>query len=266
MELAFHKFGEGKPLIILHGLYGSSENWLTIGKRLSEHFTVYLIDQRNHGNSPHHPEHSYEAMRNDLYEFINSHHLEHVILIGHSMGGKTAISFVLKYGEFIDKLIVVDMSPVDYTNSEHAHQTAKHNKIISTLNLMEPGSIRDHREADHLLQNVIPQQKVRQFLLKNLKRNHYGTYKWTFNIEAFAKNTEKLSAGVVETDQVSFIISNVPALFIKSEFSNYITDEDENVISRVFPSSRIIQIPGTGHWLHADQPELFIEAVLDFLT
>lgn len=265
MKLAFHKFGEGKPLIVLHGLYGSSDNWFTIGKRLSEHFKVYLVDQRNHGNSPHHPEHSYEAMRDDLYEFINRHHLRQVILMGHSMGGKTAMLFALKYQELVTQLIVIDISPVDYKNSTHMHQSAIHNKIISALQLLEPGSIRDRREADHLLQNSIPQEKVRQFLLKNLKQNKNGTYQWKLNVEALAQNMRNLSAGIVAPDQVPYITSNVLSLFIKSEFSNYIMEDDEEIIYRIFPSSRIIQIPGTGHWLHAEQPEFFMKAVFDFI-
>ena len=175
------------------------------------------------------------------------------------------MSFVLKYGEFIDKLVVVDISPVDYTNSAHANQTARHNKIISTLNLLDTGSIRDRRDADHLLQNSIPQEKVRQFLLKNLKQNKDGTYQWKLNVEALAQNMRNLSAGIIEPDQIQHTVLYIPALFIKSEFSDYIMKDDERIISRIFPSSRIIQIPGTGHWLHVEQPDFFLKTVFDFI-
>lgn len=262
MELAFHKVGEGKPLIILHGLYGSSDNWSTIGRKLSEYYEVYLIDQRNHGNSPHHPVHNYEAMRDDLYEFFIRHHVGPATLIGHSMGGKTVMSFALKYQELVNQIIVVDISPVDYNNPIHARQYAIHNKILSTLQLLDPDTIRNRNEADQILRNTIPQEKVRQFLLKNLKRNKNGKYQWKLNVEALSQNMDHIAGGIVAPDQLPSVSVHVPALFIKSEFSNYIREEDEDLISRIFPLSRVICIPGTGHWLHAENPALFLKAVL----
>ncbi|MBN2481453.1 MAG: alpha/beta fold hydrolase [Bacteroidales bacterium] len=262
MKLAFHKLGAGKPLIILHGLYGSSDNWFSIGRKLSENFEVYLIDQRNHGNSPHSPSHTYETMRDDLYEFINDHHLQPAVLIGHSMGGKTAMSFALKYHERVDTLIVVDISPSGYNNPVHDRQSAIHNNIIRALQLLDPVMIRNRHDADRMLQKSIPQEKIRQFLLKNLKKNKDGKYRWKLNVEALAKNMEHISAGIIEPDQSSYASLSIPALFIKSEFSEYILKEDEDLIHRIFPLARVINIPGTGHWLHAEKPELFLKAIL----
>ena len=262
MELAFHKSGSGKPLVILHGLYGSSGNWMSIGKKLSQYFTVYLPDQRNHGHSPHHPVHTYETLREDLYEFFRIHRIENAILMGHSMGGKTAMSFALQYGSKIDKLIVVDIAPVDYRNTS---QQVIHEKIISTLQLTDPTVIHNRNEADQMMQASIPQYGIRQFLLKNLKRNDNGRYEWILNIDAIAGNMEHIAAGILPESSQEVYRTDVPALFIKGEKSRYIDRDSEAVIHRVFTHSRIVTIPGAGHWVHAEQPALFLQAVCEFL-
>lgn len=266
MELWFRKSGSGNPLIILHGLYGSSSNWYSIGRELSKDFEVYLIDQRNHGKSFHHPLHNYDAMRDDLYEFFISHRIEHAILVGHSMGGKTAMSFALKYQEMVDRLIVIDISPVDYNNKSHAYVAAIHRKIISTLQLIDPALIRNREEADKMLQTSIPQENIRQFLLKNLKRKKNGKYRWILNVEALAQNIVNISAGIIPAGSANTISVTIPALFIKGEYSNYIREEDEAIIFKLFPSAHIAVIPGTGHWLHVDKPTLFLKSVHDFIS
>lgn len=265
MDLAYHKLGNGRSLIVLHGLYGSSDNWHTIGRELSKYFEVYLVDQRNHGNSPHHPLHNYEAMCDDLYEFCLKHHIDQTILLGHSMGGKTAMSFVLKHEKMVDKLMVVDISPADYRNNRNEQFNAVHSNIISSMQLIDPSLIHNHDEADQILQNSIPQDRIRRFLLKNLKRKKEGGYRWAFNLESLSQHLDDISAGILPYNSRQALSASVPALFLKGEFSNYITTEDEAFIKKIFPSSRVVQISGAGHWIHSEQPSAFLKSILEFL-
>ena len=174
MKLYYRRLGKtpGTPLIILHGLYGSSDNWLNIGKALSEYQTVYILDQRNHGQSPHSNEHSYDRMRDDLQQFMEDHNISKANLMGHSMGGKTALFYALKYPEKINTLIVVDIGPGSYQSpEENSPRTINHLSILDALYNLDTSQVKTLRDADQQLADHIPYQRVRQFLLKNLKRN-----------------------------------------------------------------------------------------------
>lgn len=262
MELAFHKSGNGQPLVILHGLYGSSDNWHSVGRILSGSFEVYIVDQRNHGRSPHHPLHTYDAMREDLHEFFIKHNLNNVILVGHSMGGKTAMSFTFRYRQLVDKLVVVDISPLAYVQDGRS-DFAIHERIISALQKTDAGLISGREEADRLLATAIPWKHIRQFLLKNLKRKDHGKFVWALNTEALAGNLENIMAGVpLENEELP---SPVKTLFIKGENSGYISQKDVTAINSLFSNAGITTIHSSGHWVHAEQPELFMNALCGFI-
>jgi pimeloyl-ACP methyl ester carboxylesterase len=266
MELFFRQLGSGAPIVILHGLYGSANNWYSIGRELATDHTVFLVDQRNHGNSPHHPEHNYDVLSNDLNEFVQKQHLNKSIIIGHSMGGKTALAFGLKFPERVEKMIVVDISPLGYESHKNSPEDTDHERIIRALQSMDPGLITSREDADKQLRHSISSQSVRQFLLKNLKRMPDGNFKWALNIQALAENRSAIFAGVIhekETDPSG--IPYFPLLFIKGEFSGYIRSRDEEAIHRYFPRAEFIVIPGTGHWVHAEQPGAFLKAVRNFI-
>jgi pimeloyl-ACP methyl ester carboxylesterase len=265
MELFFRKLGSGDPLVILHGLYGSSDNWYSIGRSLAHNYKVYLVDQRNHGNSPHSSEHNYRAMCNDLTEFFDRHNLTQAIILGHSMGGKTALAFGMKYPEEVKKMIVVDISPFGYDQS-HSQEATAHHRIIQALMTIQPETLQSRAEADMILKKSIAPSSIRQFLLKNLKHDGKGRFYWSMNIPAIAANMAGIFDGVVPHDACNTNnVPHFPLLFIKGEYSGYIKNRDEAAIRKCFPWSQIITVTGSGHWLHAEQPRTFLNIVADFL-
>jgi esterase len=265
MKLAFHVSGSGGALVILHGLYGSLDNWRTLGRALSAHFKVYLVDQRNHGRSPHDPVHTYGMMCDDLLEFLVDHGINETLLLGYSMGGKTAMLFALRHPEKVGRLVVVDISPGDYSKEDIMPHVLSHQKIVSALQSIDPLLIRSRKEADIMLQSAIPQLQIRQFLLKNLKTEGEGNYRWTLNLDALSDHMDHLSASILSGDTEHLIPSPVTALFVKGEKSPYIREEDIGLIKKTFPQSRIVTIPKAGHWVHAEQPDLLLRTVLTFL-
>lgn len=252
MEMNFKKLGEGSPIIILHGLFGSSDNWLSIGRVLAEHHTVYLPDLRNHGDSFHSDTFTYEAMAEDLKQFIDHHQIERPIVIGHSMGGKVAMKFAVSHPDQLEKLVVVDISPRAYP--------PHHQKILEGLKSINLTEIGSRNEADKALSEYVPELGVRQFLLKNLTRGQDKQFKWKLNLFVINEQIENVGEGL--EDQLAM---SKPTLFIRGEKSNYIKNEDNIVIVTFFPNSEVKTIEGAGHWLHAEQPEAFIDMVQDFI-
>jgi esterase len=266
MELFFRQLGSGEPIIILHGLYGSADNWHSIGKELATDHAVYLVDQRNHGNSPHHPNHNYDLLSDDLYEFVARHKLNKSIIIGHSMGGKTVLAFGIKYPELVKKMIVVDISPMGYNMSENSKEASAHKCIVRSLQQININSITSREEADKQLLQSLSSKPVRQFLLKNLKRDADGKFRWLFNLQALVENLPQIFSGIIrenETDSRS--MPKFPLLFIKGALSPYIRSEDEQAIQQYFPWAKLIVIPGAGHWVHAEQPLAFLDAIRGFV-
>lgn len=256
MKLNFKKAGKGEPLIILHGLFGSLDNWATVGKKFSEKFTVYLVDQRNHGHSFHNEVFDYESMSSDLGNLINSENLDKVNLIGHSMGGKTAMFYSVNNPEKVKNLIVVDISPKYYP--------VHHREIIDALLSLDLEKIVNRNEAEELLERKIADLPTRQFLLKNLhwrKSGHKDILRWRFNLDTISRNIEKVGEALPEN-----AIFNGNALFLKGGNSNYISQKDEEIIFHHFPNAEIKVIKGAGHWVHAEKPDEIIEAVLEFLS
>jgi pimeloyl-ACP methyl ester carboxylesterase len=267
MQLFYRKYGEGTPLIIIHGLYGASDNWHTVGKALAEHFEVYLIDQRNHGRSPHAPEHTYRHMCADLLELMDNLHLSKAILIGHSMGGKTAMRFAVSNPERVQALLVVDIAPKSYNNLRtYEHQTVDHQMIISTLSTIDLAKAESRLDIEHQLAERIASERTRQFLLKNLTRSVGGGFRWKLNIAALANNLPAILEGisledfVVEPESLGF-----PVLFIRGANSDYILADDADLILELFPYAETVTIPNAGHWVHAEQPRLLVKNILYFL-
>ncbi len=266
MKLFFRHLGSGEPLIILHGLYGSSDNWHSMGRELSADYSVYLVDQRNHGNSPHSSDHNYSLLSDDLQEFMADQSLDSAIIMGHSMGGRAVLQFGLKHPDKVRKMIVVDISPMGNEFRQNAPEIMVHNRIINALLQINTDLITSRDEADKLLQQSIALHSVRQFLLKNLKRNPEGKFRWAFNLKTLSEKLPDIITGIIrenETDPES--IPQFPLLFIKGALSGYIRPEDETSIRKYFPWADITVIPEAGHWVHAEQTAAFLKAVREFL-
>lgn len=252
MDLNYKVFGEGKNLIVLHGLFGSLDNWVTLGKKWAENYRVWLVDQRNHGKSPHSDDFSYQLMASDLHHFIQQHEIIDPIILGHSMGGKTAMEYALLHSDDLHKLIVVDIAPVSYE--------VHHHKILEALHSFDPNQLKSRNEADELMKKLVSNFGERQFLLKNLERKSEGGYQWKFNLEVLSKNIVPISEWNIREGQF-----NKATLFIKGELSKYILPEYGLAINEKFPNYQLKEIKGAGHWVHAEMPELFFELVSQFM-
>lgn len=252
MKLFFRKYGTGKPVIILHGLFGQSDNWNTIGKKLSENgLEVYLTDLRNHGLSPHDPEFNYDVLSDDVHELIISEKIAGATLIGHSLGGKTAMQLAADHPESLHKLIVIDIAPREYRPA--------HNAVIQALQAVNIEHLKNRNEADERLSNYISDFSTKQFLLKNIYRNENGTFDWRFNLTAISNNIQEVNRAL------RFSNITVPSLFIYGQKSEYISDSDIKEISLRIPNVIFAKVENAGHWVHADKPDKVIEHILSFL-
>lgn len=251
MELNYKTYGQGEPLLILHGLFGTLDNWQTIAKKLADYYTVYVPDLRNHGRSPHLPDMDYPVMAEDLKAFMEAHWMFKAHLIGHSMGGKVAMQFALHYPDMTDKLIVVDIAPKAYAGG--------HDEIFDALQALDLNTISEREDADAFLETRIPDKGVRQFLMKNLTRNKAGGYEWKMNLPALVAHYSDILAPV---DGDAF---DGPTLFLRGELSNYVLDSDLPDIRKLFPNAELETVKGAGHWVHADQPVGLLEQVMGYL-
>lgn len=267
MKLNYRTSGSGTPLIILHGLYGSSDNWISISKELSSNFQVFIVDQRNHGLSPHSQIHSYEAMREDLLEFMDDKKLERAHLLGHSMGGKTAMLFTLQYPHRVSNLIVVDIAPKNYSlNTNYSKHTTDHKNIVDLMAGFSFKGFKTRTEIDSQLSKSIKNRQIRQFILKNLKRKSDKSFDWKLNIKAIQHNLNNILDGIKPNLSEDSNKENLPpTLFIKGEQSNYIMDEDSILIRNIFPQAQITTIANADHWIHSQQPALLTKTVKYFL-
>ena len=253
MNLHFRTIGTGKPLIILHGVFGSSDNWQTLGRDFAKYAKVYLVDLRNHGKSPHSDEFNYTTMVEDIIELLDDEGLEKVDLLGHSMGGKVAMYLAALHPERVERMVVVDIAPKYYP--------PHHQQIFDGFHSVNLTMLRSRKDADEQMKAAIPNFAVRQFILKNLYRDTKGNFKWKLNIEAIEKGVKEVGAGL-EAD-VSF---EGHSLFIAGSKSDYITNDDYPMIQSLFPRAEIITIKGAGHWVHAEKPDELQESVLNFLN
>jgi len=253
MKLYSQKIGSGDPFLILHGLFGSSDNWLSIAKQLSDNYSFHILDSRNHGKSPHTNEFGYDNMAMDVREYIQDHNLKNIVLMGHSMGGKTAMKIALEYPMRVTKLIVADIAPKKYS--------IIHNHIIEALLSIKTNILESREQADIHLSQVIKSSTLRKFLLKNLYRDENNTLKWRINLDAICSNLESLGAQISSSQKY-----DKNTLFLKGELSDYITSEDETEIQSLFPKAVIKSISRATHWLHAENPEDFIKEIKGFLN
>ncbi len=253
MELNFKSFGSGPALIILHGLFGSLDNWQGLAKLYAEHFSVFIVDQRNHGKSPHSEEpHSYANMADDLKEFMEQQGMYTANLIGHSMGGKTVMQFAVDNEHMVEKMVVADMgiSANDF----------RHTEIIDALWAFPFDEIKERKMADEWLAVRIPDFGVRQFLLKNLDRRADGGFEWKFNLKVLHRDYTNILEGIVSPHPI-----DVPTLFIRGGKSDYVLDADFPSIRKIFPHAEFDTVLGVGHWLHAEAPDAFFEKTMRFL-
>ena len=246
--------GSGKPLLILHGFLGMSDNWKTLGVQfVSEGFEVHLLDLRNHGRSFHSEEFSYELMVQDIVQYCEEHHLEKINVIGHSMGGKTAMLLAARYPELVNKLIVADIGPKYYA--------PHHQDILAGLNAVDFSQKLSRNEVEEIVSRYIPDIGTRQFLLKSLYWQEPGQLAFRFNLSVF--NSKITEIGMPLPADLVF---EKPTLFIRGGNSNYILDEDIEAIKVQFPKASIETIPNAGHWLHAENPALFYQLSLSYLN
>lgn len=254
MQLAYRKYGAGQPLLILHGLFGQSDNWNNLAKRFGENgFEAYAIDLRNHGLSPHSDEFNYEVMADDVREFIDTHQLHKPILLGHSMGGKVAMYFDMKYPGLAQKLVVADMSPRAY---EPHHAT-----VLEALHEVDFNKIETRKDAEATLGKHIADFGTRQFLLKNIywQDTAANRMNWRFNLPIITKHYNEILAAVPDKS------SNQASLFIRGSKSPYIEEEDLAEIKKRFPHFTLKTIEGAGHWVHAEKPDEFFTCVMEFI-
>lgn len=253
MKLAYREFGAGKPLIILHGLFGQSDNWNTLAKNFAEKgFHVFTLDQRNHGLSPHSELWNYEVMADDVFEFIQDHNLKEPVLLGHSMGAKTVLFFENKYPRIASKLIIADMAARAYP--------AHHQTVLAALHAVNFDEVKTRKEAEAVMNTHLDDFGTKQFLLKNIYWKENERMDWRFNLEVISRLYDEIRVAA------PMFKSAVKTLIITGANSNYVTEEDQKDFQNRFTNIEMISIAGAGHWVHAEKPKEFFEAVLNFLS
>jgi len=252
MELAYREYGNGTPLIILHGLFGQSDNWNTLAKLFSEQgFKVYAIDLRNHGLSPHSEIWNYSEMAADIHEFLITHQLTKPILLGHSMGGKVLLFFELLFPGLASKLIIVDIAARFYP--------PHHQKVIHALQAIDFTKTTTRKEAEAILLTYISDYGTRQFLLKNIYWKESDRMDWRFNLKVISEKIDEIG------QEVPMYRSQTPCLILNGEKSDYVLADDVLDFKERFQTIETISIPNSGHWVHAEKPKEFFDSVLQFI-
>lgn len=256
MKLFVRESGSGTPLIILHGLFGMSDNWMTMAKRFAENnFHVFAADLRNHGQSPHSEEWNFKIMAEDVFELVQDKNISNASVIGHSLGGKVAMQMAAMQPDKLSAMVVADMAPKKYP--------VLHSSIIAALNEVKIETLSSRKEVEEILSKKINDTATLQFLLKNIywKETVLGkVLVWRFNFEVISKNIENGSEAIHFPGTV-----NIPALLLRGEHSDYVTDKDITDFKKIFPFAEAVTIKNSGHWIHADQPEEFFNVVNAFL-
>ena len=249
MQLHTQILGQGQPLVLLHGLFGSADNWGSIAKHFSQHYQVISVDLRNHGRSPHSDTQTYPDMADDLLAVLDTLGLSQVHLLGHSLGGKVAMQFATQYPDRVNKLIVVDMAMRAYPD--------RYTQLMDHMLAVDLSQMASRNEVDNALKDAIPNLRVRQFLLTNLVKNE-AQLQWRINLPALKANYATLIAAIaVHFEQ--------PSLFIRGERSDYVQASDIAELQQHFTQAEFVSLP-TDHWVHAEQPQLFIQALEAFLA
>jgi esterase len=253
MKLNFHLVGNGPPLLILHGLLGSLDNWAQLANVLAVNFSVFALDLRNHGRSPHAAEFNYDVMAADVAEFIRAQNLGPVQLLGHSMGGKVAMRFAQLHPLLVQKLVVADMAPREYP--------PRYAEMLDAMAALDLRQFQQRPEVDGALRAVAPDPLIRQFLLKNLGRDGHGGLCWKPNVPAIRTNYHQIRSALPLAPTF-----DGPTLFVRGGKSDYVRDADWEAVKKMFPLARLATITAAGHWLHADAPAEFLRIVTEFLT
>lgn len=252
MRLFYQTIGDGPPVMILHGLFGSHDNWLGVARLLAERYKLILPDLRNHGQSPHDDAMDYELMAVDVCELIDELRLDSVALVGHSMGGKVAMNAALKWPARVSALVVVDIAPKQYE--------PRHAEILEAMLALRPERYDTRAQILEALAPRVPDMGVRQFLIKSLSRKDRGGYDWKLNLRAIAENYSKINAPLSQST-----VWPKRALFVRGARSNYILPGDQSLIRELFPYAEILTIADADHWVHADAPKAVAEAISQFI-
>lgn len=253
--------GSHKKLIILHGLYGSSDSWLRVAKHFEKDYEIHMPDLRNHGDSFHSEKHNYTALAEDVKTYLEFHKLNKIFLIGHSMGGKTAMFLSYKYPDKIEKSVIADISPRNYKSLlESSPQVQFHLNLISYFKTLKPEDFSTYREFSKSLN--APSLEKKNIILKNLKKEG-GVLKWRLNLDAIHNNLGNILDGLDPDDFIDYKIET-ETLFLKGENSEYINRNDEKLIDFIFKNVKIKTIPSVGHWMHIEQPTELAKVIEGF--
>jgi len=253
-SLNFKKLGQGPPLIVLHGLFGMLDNWQTMARNLANQYEVWLIDQPNHGKSPHYTDFDYYMLSSHIEKFMNLHEITSANILGHSMGGKTAMQLAMDNSNLIEKLIVVDIAPKSYK--------AGHDLIFEAFFSVDLAKVENRKQAEAEMAKIIDDTGVLLFLMKNLNRAKDGSYKWKANVQSLFENYSH----IIENSLGPFQQFDKPTLFVKGGDSpRYIELDDWPNILEYFPEAKLEIVEGAGHWVHAQKPKELHEIIIDFL-
>ncbi|MBV20246.1 MAG: alpha/beta hydrolase [Cytophagia bacterium] len=252
IEINFKSYGEGKPVVILHGLLGSLDNWVSISKSLSKNFKIIILDLPDHGKSPHTTRFSYKKIAEQLHFFFEKYSFKNISIIGHSMGGKIGIKYADLFPENLDKLVVVDIANKEYSLKRFEH-------IFFAINALNNTKIISRSQADLISKNFIPIEGERNFILKNLKRKE-NYFDWAPNVKLLLNSISTISSEILLKSPIKKEV-----LIIKGAKSDYINKEDRNRLKESFMNYKINEISNSGHWVHAENPKDFINSVINFL-
>ncbi len=253
LKLNYKQFGSGDPIIILHGLFGMLDNWQTIAKRLASDYMVYIVDLRDHGKSEHSNDFNYQLLAQDIADFMESEWIHSAHIIGHSMGGKTAIQLVYDYPDLVEKLIVVDIGIKAYKGG--------HEIILKALQAVPIDNITSRDAVEEVLSEYVPERGIRLFLMKNLTRNKDSSYRWKMNLDLLINSYSKILAEIPIVDPI-----DTPTLFVKGSKSKYIVDQDVPQLEAVFTDMSLVTIADAGHWVHAEQPSELLSTIKSFIN
>lgn len=251
MNLNFRKYGSGEPLIILHGLFGSLDNWHTLARRWSQNFTVFTLDQRNHGSSPHESSMTFDELSQDMCDFMNRHGIDSAHFLGHSMGGKVAMNFAAHKPGRVNTLIVLDIGL--------GETIGRHKSILKVLRKLDPEEYESRQGLESDMEHLVPSARIRQFLLKNVLRRVDGSLGWKFNREVLLDCYPSIAAALNLDEPFMG-----PTYFIRGSESPYMEEELSPEMLQFFPLAQLTTIDGAGHWLHAEDPDTIYQLVTEF--
>lgn len=252
MKLHFHTVGAGAPVLILHGLLGSLDNWIPLAEKLAAQFQVLALDLRNHGRSPHAPEFDYDTLAADVVAFLEEHNLRGASVIGHSMGGKVAMRLAQLHPELVARLVVVDMAPREYP--------PRYARILTAMAQLDPAQYAQRSEVEAALAPEVPDHTIRQFLLKNLRRDDAGKLRWKPNVAALRFHYDHIRGALPDHP-----VFRGPTLFLRGGQSDYVREPDWPQVQRIFPAAQLVTIASAGHWVHAEAPAEFLQVTQQFL-